>query len=72
MDALYAIFQNFQLNLIQVTIAGMLSFVLGLWIGRIKNKKLWHQMAKMEKEILDLNAELLYSTKETKSLKVQR
>lgn len=40
----------------------LLIFALGYWLGTRKSKKLFKQMAKMEKKIMDLNTELLYGT----------
>jgi hypothetical protein len=59
METIYTILQNFQLDLFQVFICGLVVATIAFWAGRAKSKKLERKMAKMEKEILDLNAELL-------------
>ena len=61
MEPIYSIFQNFQLDLSQVFISSLVVFVLGFWAGRVKSKRLEQKMARMEKEIRDLNTELLYN-----------
>ena len=61
METIYSILQNFQLDLSQVFISSLGVFVLGFWAGRAKSKKLERKMARMEKEIRDLNTELLYN-----------
>jgi hypothetical protein len=61
METFYSTFQDFQLDLLQVFITGILLFALGFWLGTMKSKKLLRKMARMEKKIMDLNTELLYS-----------
>jgi len=61
METIYTILQNFQLDLFQILISSLVVFVLGFWAGRVKSKKLERKMARMEKEIRDLNTELLYN-----------
>ncbi|HEY4064507.1 MAG TPA: hypothetical protein VGM30_21530 [Puia sp.] len=70
METIYTIIQNFQLDLSQVLISSIILFILGFWAGRIKSRKLERKMAKMEKEILDLNAELLYNDQPAGVLKM--
>jgi hypothetical protein len=52
---------DLQLDIIQVTITGMVLFAAGIWLGGMKGRKLLRRMHKMEKEIMDLNSELLYN-----------
>jgi hypothetical protein len=61
METIYSTSPDFQLGLLQVSIAGILLFGLGFWLGTLKSKKLLRKMAKLEKKIMDLNTELLYS-----------
>jgi hypothetical protein len=72
METIYTILQNFQLDLSQVFICGLVVFAIGFWAGRAKSKKLERKIAKMEKEILDLNAELLYNEQPAGVLKMHR
>lgn len=62
METIYTTSQSFQLDLIQVLIIGLLLFAIGFWIGHARSKKIAQKMAKMEKEIMKLNTELLYNT----------
>jgi len=60
MEANYFSFQQLRLDIIQVSIVGLILFSVGFWLGKIRTRKLLKQMAKMEKKIMDLNTELLY------------
>ena len=52
---------DIQLDLLEVAIIGAFLFGIGFWLGNLKSKKLLKKMARMEKKIMDLNSELLYS-----------
>lgn len=60
METIYSAIQRFELDPIQVIILGLFLFAIGFWTGQAKSRKLGRKMAKMEKEIRDLNTELLY------------
>ena len=60
METIYTLFQNFHLDLFQVFIVGLFIFAIGFRLGYSRSKKMERKMAKMEKEIRDLNTELLY------------
>jgi hypothetical protein len=60
METIYSPIQRFELDPIQVLIFGLFLFAIGFWAGQARSKKLERKMAKMEKEIRDLNTELLY------------
>ena len=62
MENIYSAIQELQLDLFQVFITGLLLFLVGYWLGTIKSKKFVKRIHKMEKEIMDLNSELLYNT----------
>jgi len=62
MENIYSTIQDLQLDIFQVLITGLLLFVVGYWLGTIKSKKFVKRIHKMEKEIMDLNTELLYNT----------
>ena len=69
METIYSAVQELQLGLITVIISCSLLFAAGYWLGTTKSKKLFaRKINKMEKEILELNAELLYNGKEGNSL----
>jgi hypothetical protein len=52
---------DLQMDIIQVTITSLLLFAAGIWLGGMKGRKLLKKMHRMEKEIMDLNSELLYN-----------
>jgi hypothetical protein len=52
---------DLQMDIIQVTITGLILFAGGIWLGGMKGRKLLKKMHRMEKEIMDLNSELLYN-----------
>ena len=61
METIYSTAQNFQLGILQLSIAGICLFALGFWVGSaLKSRKLLRKMARMERKIRDLNSELLY------------
>lgn len=59
MDAIYSIIQDF--NFPGVIILGLLLFAVGFWLGNAKTRKAVRKIHEMEKEIMDLNSELLYN-----------
>ncbi len=60
METIYSTIQRYQLDLFQVSVTCLAVFVFGYWMGYSRSKKLERKMHKMEKEIRDLNTELLY------------
>ena len=70
MEIIYSLCQRFQFDLFQLMIIGLLLFAIGFWLGHARSKKLAHKMAKMEKEIMNLNSELLYNTGQPTTLKM--
>lgn len=64
METIYTFLLNLQLDMIQVCIAAGIFFAIGFWVGNLRRKKLLRKMQKMEREIMDLNSELLYNTRE--------
>ncbi|HMH22032.1 MAG TPA: hypothetical protein VK563_09660 [Puia sp.] len=68
METIYSAVQELQLGLITVIITCALLFAAGYWLGITKSKKFIKKINKLENEILDLNAELLYNSKESSSL----
>ncbi|MDR3714317.1 MAG: hypothetical protein P4L51_15980 [Puia sp.] len=59
MEIILNILQSFQLDMLQVTATGLILFVIGYRIGMHKNRKLYKKIHELEKDVLDLNAELL-------------
>jgi len=65
METIYSTVQRFQPDLFQTFIIGLFLFAIGIRIGLAKSRKLGRKMAKLEREIRDLNTELLYNTGDT-------
>ena len=63
METIYSTSQDFQLDIIQVMITGLILFAAGYWLANLRSKKFLKEMRKLEKEIMDLNSELLYNEK---------
>jgi hypothetical protein len=72
METIYSTSQRFQPDFLQVLIVGLFLFAIGFWVGQAKSRKLERKMAKLEKEIRDLNTELLYNTGEPSVVKMHR
>jgi hypothetical protein len=66
MEAIYSIIQD--LNFPGILIIGLLLFAIGFWMGNMKSKKAVRKIHKMEKEIMDLNSELLYNDRPGSSM----
>ncbi len=59
MEPIYTILQD--LNVPVLLIFGLTLFAVGFRLGNLKKKKFLRKINEMEKEIMDLNSELLYS-----------
>jgi hypothetical protein len=59
MEIILNILQDFQLDMLQVTATGLILFVIGYRIGIQKSRKLHKKIHELERDVLDLNAELL-------------
>ncbi len=60
MEAILDILQAFHLNVLEVMIAGFFIFVIGFWLGNKKTSKYLQEIYSLQRDVLDLNAELLY------------
>jgi hypothetical protein len=60
METIIDLLKAIQLNMLEVMIAGLFIFSLGYLIGIKKVKKLTHEIYGLQKDVLDLNEELLY------------
>jgi hypothetical protein len=67
MEAIIDLLQAFHLNFLEVIIAGLFVFSIGFLLGHKKSKKLAEEVYKLQRDILDLNAEILYG-KEQKTV----
>lgn len=64
METFYTILEDLQLDLSGVMITGLILFAIGFWLGSVKTKRFMRKIHEMEKEIMDLNSELLYGKKQ--------
>ena len=60
METIIDLLKAIQLNMLEVMIAGLFIFSIGYLIGIKKVKKLTHEIYGLQKDVLDLNEELLY------------
>lgn len=60
METVIDLLKAIELNMLDVVIAGIFIFSIGYLIGMKKVKKLTHEIYGLQKDVLDLNEELLY------------
>jgi hypothetical protein len=60
METVIDLLKAIQLNMLEVMIAGIFIFSMGYLFGINKVKKLTHEIYGLQKDVLDLNEELLY------------
>jgi hypothetical protein len=60
METVIDLLKAIQLNMLDVMIAGIFIFSIGYLIGMKKVRKLTHEIYGLQKDVLDLNEELLY------------
>ena len=60
METVIDLLKAIQLNMLEVMFAGLFIFSLGYLIGIKKVKKLTHEIYGLQKDVLDLNEEILY------------
>jgi hypothetical protein len=65
MEAIIDLLRAIQLNMLEMTIAGLFIFGMGYLIGMKKVKKLTREVYGLQKDVLDLNEELLYGVSDT-------
>jgi hypothetical protein len=70
METIIDLLQAFHLNMLEVLITGMFLFGFGYQYGRKKVKKLTREISHLQRDILDLNAELLFGKEESTSTPV--
>jgi hypothetical protein len=67
METVIDLLRAIQLNMLDVVIAGLFIFSIGYLIGMKKVKKLTHEIYGLQKDVLELNEELLYGIHENES-----
>ena len=60
METVIDLLKAIQLNMLEVLIAGVFIFSVGYLIAMKKVRKLTHEIYGLQKDVLDLNEELLY------------
>ena len=60
METVIDLLKAIQLNMLEVGFAGLLIFAIGYLIGMKKVKKLTHEIYGLQRDVLELNEELLY------------
>jgi hypothetical protein len=60
METVIDLLKAIQLNLLDVVIAGLFIFSVGYLIGMKKVRKLTHEIYGLQRDVLELNEELLY------------
>ncbi|HCL84419.1 MAG TPA: hypothetical protein DIC22_10615 [Chitinophagaceae bacterium] len=64
METVIDLLKAIQLNLLEVVVAGLFIFSFGYLIGMKKVKKLTHEIYGLQRDVLELNEELLYGAHE--------
>ena len=67
METVIDLLKAIQLNMLDVVIAGLFIFSTGYLIGMKKVKKLTHEIYGLQRDVLELNEELLYGSQENES-----
>jgi len=67
METVIDLLRAIQLNMLDVVIAGLFIFSTGYLIGMKKVKKLTHEIYGLQRDVLELNEELLYGVHESES-----
>jgi hypothetical protein len=60
METVIDLLKAIQLNMLEVGLAGLLIFSIGYLIGMKKVKRLTHEIYGLQRDVLELNEELLY------------
>jgi hypothetical protein len=67
MEAIIELLKAIQLNMLEVGITGLIIFSIGYLIGMKKVRKLTHEVYGLQRDVLELNEELLYGIHGDKS-----
>jgi hypothetical protein len=67
MEAIFDLLQAIHLSVLEVLITGIFIFTLGFWLGHKRTRKYLEEIYKLQRDVLDLNAELLYGKREEES-----
>ena len=67
METVIDLLRAIQLNMLDVVVAGLFIFSIGYFMGMKKVKKLTHEIYGLQRDVLELNEELLYGVHENES-----
>jgi hypothetical protein len=67
METVIDLLKAIQLNMLEVGIAGLFIFSIGYLIGMKKVRKLTHEIYGLQRDVLELNEELLFGIHGTES-----
>ena len=67
MEAIIDLLQELHLNMFEVMIAAMFVFCIGYLIGSKKGKKMNEEIYSLQRQVLELNSELLYGKTESET-----
>jgi len=67
METVIELLKAIQMNMLEAGIAGLFIFSIGYLIGMKKVRKLTHEVYGLQRDVLELNEELLYGYHENKS-----
>jgi hypothetical protein len=68
METVIDLLKAIQLNMLDAVIASVIIFSIGYMIGLKKVKKLTHEIYGLQRDVLELNEELLYGIHEDESV----
>jgi hypothetical protein len=72
MGILFDILQALQFNAFQVIIAGLLLFSAGHLLGKRNSRRLKEKINRLEKNVMELNSEILFGNQETKIINIKK
>jgi hypothetical protein len=72
MENIFTLLQNFHLSIGEVLVTGLVVFIFGLWVGTQKVKRLNEKIYELQKDVLELNAEILFGKSETPVIEIKQ
>jgi hypothetical protein len=72
MEILINLLKSFQFNSFHIVITAIVFFIAGFVRARLKTRKMAADISMLEKNILDLNAELLFGKTEAPVIRIQQ
>jgi len=71
MESIITLLQSFELNILEVMITAVLVFIAGFWLGKQKERVLNEKIYELQRDVLDLNAEVLFGKTETPVIEIK-